>query len=253
MPKRLAILAASLGAALLLILPVASASAASPWWQVLTGARPTHLWEPKDASEVQEIETEKVSVFGLELPFVAKVEVGGSGVIGCLGTGDLFGTPAGFFCELETGFPAVETAAQLETMLEGPYGAGEVEVTGGPVTVAPFEVKTAWGLPVKVTPILFGGEIPLGTVSTKFLSEGSGRLYLTLTNLGDAPLDATSTPLTITDELPEGALAYDAEALAGAKGEAGPVNCTVQSTSLVKCSFEDELPSYEAIEVEIPV
>ncbi|HXS46431.1 MAG TPA: hypothetical protein VN756_03100, partial [Solirubrobacterales bacterium] len=257
MSKRLTILIASLGVAFLLVLPVASASATSPWWQVISGARPTHLWEPKDDTEVQEVKTETVNLLGLIFPVVAKVEVGGS-VVGCLaGGGEFFGTPASAFCEMETGFPGTETAAQFETLLEGPYGAGEVEVSGGPTAAAPFVVSTPgkWVAPIKLTPVLVFG-FPLGKASAKVLSEGSGRLNLTITNLGDAPLDATSTPLTITDELPEGALAYDVEAFAGAAGttaEGGPVSCAVQSTSLVKCTYEDEIPSYEAIEVEIPV
>jgi hypothetical protein len=254
MPKRLAMVAASISAALLLILPAASASAASPWWQIVDGARPTHLWEPVDELEVQEVKTEMadLSYIGPYKVFAAKVEVGGS-IVGCLSGGDLLGFPGSFFCELETGLPGAETAAEFEAMLEGPYGAGEVEVTGGPVGGAPFQVATQWDRPVKVTPIVFAGEIALGTASSQILSEGSGRLFLILTNLGNAPLDATSTPLTIVDELPEGVLAYDVEGVAGARGEAGTVDCALPSTSLVSCTFEDELPSYEAIEVEIPV
>lgn len=249
MPKRLVILAASLGAILLIAMP-AAASAAEPWWQILSGSRPTHLWEPKDAAEVQEVKTELIE----GIIFVGKVEVQGS-VIGCLNKGDLteFGITGNELCEMTTGFPASESAAELETMLEGPYGAGEVEVTGGPAGT-PFQVHTDWGVaPVKVEPSLLFEAIPLGTASSEIVSEGSGRLFVNLTNLGDAPLDATSTPLTITDELPEGVIAYDVEAFAGAQAAAGPVECDVKSASTVSCTFEDELTSYEAIEVEIPV
>ena len=59
MPKRLARLfaLAVTATALLGALFAGSASAApSPWWQVLDGSRPTHLWEATD--NVQEIETE---------------------------------------------------------------------------------------------------------------------------------------------------------------------------------------------------
>jgi hypothetical protein len=253
MSKRFATIAATLGAAVLLlaVLPIASASAAEPWWQVVTGSRPTNMWEPKDAEEVQEVKTEKINFFGEEL-FAGKVEVGGS-VVGCLAAGEAFGTPAGAFCESETGFSGVESAADFETMLEGPYGAGEVEVSGGPVGGAPFQVTTSWGVAsVKVTP--FGG---LGTASSKVVSEGSGRLVLTLTNLGDAPVDGSGTPVTITDELPEGVVAYDVEASAGGFDVYGgratpptPVSCVIGGGE-VACTYEGELPSYSAIEVEV--
>jgi hypothetical protein len=255
MPKRLATLAALIGATVLLLAapPVAPASAASPWWQVLTGSRPTNLWEPKDASETQEVKTTKF--FGLIA--AAEVEVNGS-LVGCLGTGSLaaFGGPsADELCEAETGFPASETAAEFEAMLEGPYGPGVVEVTGGPVGALPFELKSPW-LPaaVKVTVIqheLFGQTFPMGTASAEITSEGSGRLVLTLTNLGDAAVDGTATPVRIVDQLPEGLAAYDVVGVAGAEDVEGPVECAVEPPDEVACRFEGELPPYEAIEVEV--
>jgi hypothetical protein len=256
MPKRLSALATLVIAGVLLVtaLPTASASAAEPWWEVLTGSRPTNMWEPPDPQEIQEVKTQKVN-FGSEI-FAAKVEVAGS-VVGCLGAGEFFGNPASFFCESETGFPAAETAEQFETMLEGPYGAGKVEVTGGPVGVTPFQVTTDWGVaPLKVTP-LFGGA--MGIASTEITSEGSGRLVLTLTNLGTAPVDGSGTPVTIVDKLPEGVVAYDVEAVAGqfdafgnrAKPTPTPVECAVEAPDEVACSYEGQLPPYEAIEVEI--
>jgi hypothetical protein len=255
MAHRLRILALPLATALLFaLLPLGSASAASPWWQLVSGARPTNLWQPKDASEVQEVKTEKF--FGLI--FAAEVEVAGQ-VLGCLGTGDLSGfggQSADEICEGATGSAASETAAEFEAMLEGPYGAGQVQVSGGPVGALPFEIDSPWGPPVKVTPIpteFFGQIFPMGTASSEVLSQGSGRLFFTATNLGDAPLDATGVAAEVTDELPEGVIATGAEARAGAAGSAGPVACTVEAADQVVCKFEATLPSYEAIEVEIPV
>ncbi|HEY7456511.1 MAG TPA: hypothetical protein VH703_04470 [Solirubrobacterales bacterium] len=254
MSKRLAALAVTIGAVPLLILPAAQASAASPWWQVLPGSRPSNLWEADPAM------TQKVTgelFFGLIL--AARVEVGGE-TVGCLGAGTLagFGGPsADEVCEEATGFAASESAAELEALLEGVYGAGEVEVTGGPAGTLPFEIESAWGPAISASVIeaeLFGEVLPMGEgVGAELTSEGSGRLFVTLTDLGDAPVDATSTPLTIEDELPEGAVAYGAEGIAGYHGEAGPVDCEVPSGSRVVCEFEDELSSYEAIEVEVLV
>jgi hypothetical protein len=227
--NRLGYLTALVAAALcLLAIPVASASAApSPWWQVLTGSRPTNLWEPTD--NVQEIQTE----IGEFPPFGegagAKIEVGGKAV-GCLGTANFLGTA---ICESEFGFPPDETAAQLEATLESAYGTSAVAVSGGPVGVLT--------------------EFPgVGAASVKLLNAGgSGSLVLTITNLGDAAMDATGTPLTIVDELPDGVEATGVEAFAGVQGSAGPVECTVEANDLVSCTFAEVLPSYEAIEIEI--
>jgi len=247
MTKRLAAIATLVSAAMaLLALCSASAFASteeSPWWQVLTGSRPSNLWVPSDNE--QEIKTEVGSEFGLE-GVVALVEVEG-GVVGCLGSGT-----AAPFCG-SVGFAPTETAEQLETLLEGVFGTGAVEVTGGPVGGEPFRVIVP-GRPapeIAISPFL-------GTATSKLLAEGgSGRLVVTATNLGDAPVDASSTPLTIIDEMPTGVVAYTARGEAGrleggtGHGIAGPVDCQVVGGSLVSCKFEGELPSYEAIEIEI--
>ncbi len=250
MPKRLASLfaLAVTATALLGALFAGSASAApSPWWQVLDGSRPSHLWEASD--NVQEIETEKL--FGLI--FAAKVEVNGKAV-GCLGAGEVpeFSLTANALCEEKTGFPASETAAEVRTMLEGPYGP-TVEVSGGPVGSAPLEVRvpSQGAAPIKLDLIVFG-PFKLGTASVKVISPGgSGRLLVTITNLGDAPVIGTKVPVTITDELPEGAIATSVKASAGVTDVSGPVECEVKAPDEVICAFEGTLPSYESIELEV--
>lgn len=249
MASRLVKLTATLGALVLLIalLPVASATAApSPWWQVLDGSRPTNLWEPTD--NVQEIQSAINPGTGV---LAAEIRVGGS-VVGCLGTGTYFGFfTADQVCQMLGIAPeATETAAELEALLEGPFGTETVEVTGGPAAGDPFLVTTpGQGAPTIQVSV---SEPGFGTVSAKILSEGgSGRLILTLTNLGDAPVDGTETPVTIVDELPEGVIATGVEGFAGFLNEAGPVDCAVDTPSLVTCSFEGTLLPYQAIEVEI--
>lgn len=247
--RRLLLLALSTAA--LAVMPTVPVSAAEPWWQVVTNSRPTHLWEPADAAMAQKVTGAKF----FDLIFAAKVEVGGE-TVGCLGSGSLaaFGGPsADEVCEAETGFPASETAAEFETMLEAPYGAGEVEVSGGPAGTAPFDVSSPWGPPIELT-VLEALGFPAGqNVSSEVVSEGSGRLVVTLTNLGNAPVDAAGAPLEVVDQLPAGAAAYGVEAEAGGNGSAGPVACTVESAAEVRCSFEAELPPYEAIELEVSV
>jgi len=247
MPKRLVTLAATL--MLLAALPISSASAAEPWWQVLTGSRPTNMWEPKDATDTQEVTGEKF--IGM---LAVKVEVAGQ-VVGCLGSGEFLGlVTADQLCEAETGLPAREEAAEFEAMLEAPYGSGKVEVTGGPAGSAPFVVKSPWGPPIQLTVLeFFGFKMGQGVRST-VTSEGSGRLALTLTNLGDEAVDGSGTPVTIVDKLPEGAIVTGVEAVAGALDKHGPVKCAVNSgDDEVVCAYKGQLPPYEAIEVEVQI
>jgi hypothetical protein len=257
MPKRLVSLAALVGALLLLIVP-SSASATSPWWQILDGARPSHMWEPSSESEVQELEvTEKL--FGAVAAI--KIELGGE-VVGCLGSGTFFKT-ADEFCEEATTYDADETAAELEATLEAAYG-GDVEVSGGPAGVAPFEVTTPgrWVEPLQLTPVNFFG-FDLGNARAEVLSEDSGNLVITVTNLGDAPVDAVPKPgspvepVEIVDKLPDGVVAYAAQGSAGIRvqdqteGDAGPVECAIEAPDEVLCSFEGVLFPYAAIEIEV--
>jgi hypothetical protein len=260
MSNRLVAIATALVAALVLLglLPIASVSAAEPWWQLLTGSRPTNMWEPKDATETQEVTGE--SFFGAI--FAAKVTVAGE-VVGCLGSGSLEfigGPSAKTACEEATGFPASETAGKFEEMLEGPYGTGKVVVSGGPAGSAPFEVESPWGPPISLSVIQVNtefGPFLAGTASSKVTSEGSGRLVLTLTNLGDEAVDGSGTPVRIVDKLPQGATAYSVEAAAPRFGDQPgggpriPVQCAVEAADEVACTYEGEVTPYEALEVEV--
>jgi uncharacterized repeat protein (TIGR01451 family) len=259
MSKRLALTLAALAVALttLAAMPL-SASAASPWWQILDGSRPSNLWEPTDS--VQEIKTAKVDFAGEEV-LIAKVEVDGE-TVGCMAAGNFApaeGAPAAFICAVVFGLPVIETAEQLQEALEGPYGAGEVEVTGGPAGGEPFIVTVEGrSVPsVQVSPVQPGEGAPfLGEAETTVLSVGgSGRLVVTVTNLGNKAVDASEEPVTVVDVLPQGVIASSAEGFAGARDVDGPVDCEVEDAGKqVTCTWEgEELPAYESIEIEIPV
>ncbi|HEY1689927.1 MAG TPA: hypothetical protein VGF95_13825 [Solirubrobacteraceae bacterium] len=211
----------------------APAAAASSWWQVFTGARPTHLSLPTE--EVQEIKTA-----GL---LVGKLEVKGS-VVGCLGSKA--------FCEalaLTPAFPALETAAQVQSALEAAYG-GSVAVTGGPVGGAALVVKTPGRFPtaVTLTPVAGSGEV--------VLTGGSGQVVVMATNLGETAVSGASTPVSIDDVLPQGVTATHVEAVAGVsevllgEGQRGPVVCAQPAGP---CTFAGSLLPYERIEVTIDV
>ncbi len=249
------LLAAALALCALAAAPAASAQAPSPWWQLLSGSRPTNLQPAPDQSEVQEVKT------GLDAGgeiLVAPIKAGGE-TIGCLGAGEFLGQSADQHCKTATGglFEATETKAEFLAVLEAAYG-GVVEVSGPEALgEGAFTVTT----PGRWVPALEAesyslGPFPLGSASSEVISEGSGLLTITLTNLGNAEADATGDTLQIHDSLPPGAQAYEARAIAGGTGEAGPVDCTideVEETSELECSFEGKLPPYEAIEVEVPV
>jgi hypothetical protein len=224
--------------ALLGLLFAGPASAApSPWWQVLDGSRPSHLWEASDS--VQEIKTEIGEVEGY-VGVLAFLEVEGNRVA-CLGQGG-----AGGLCEAFGFPPALETASQVEAALETAYGQ-DVEVSGGPVGADPFVVKAhGYVPPITIGPFL------VGKVTNEVLSPGgSGRLLVTITNLGDAPADGTEVPVTIKDELPEGAIATGVNAIAGVQNKSGPVDCEVKAPDEVLCNFEGTLPPYVSIELEV--
>jgi hypothetical protein len=251
MPKRVAFLIAVVAVVtpLLALSPASASAAPSPWWQVLTGSYPTNLWKAEPG--VAEITTELREVAGFPQAAVG-VEVGGS-MIGCLGTK----TPnAESLCPVFAGGAQPSaTAPELEAMFNGALGDETVEVTGGPVGGGPFKLETPGAVPaIKLIPLPPKGAFTLGSAELKVINPGgSGRLVLTITNLGNAPVDATTTPVTITDELPEGVVASGAVGFAGAniKNPSGPVDCDLESETLVSCTFEGTLPSYEAIEVEI--
>ena len=125
-------LAATLAAAAALCaLAAAPAHAESPWWQLLTGSRPTNLQPAPDQSEVQEVRTAKFESEILGEAVAVPVELGGE-TVGCLGAGGLFGSPsAAQACEEQTGFAATETPAALAELLEGEgLYDGEVALAG---------------------------------------------------------------------------------------------------------------------------
>lgn len=239
MPNPLATIVATLGAVVVLIAGWAAptASAASPWWEVTTGSSPTNMWEPTDS--VQVIETEETPETGAVIALKAKNKS-----IGCLGTGSV-----AVFCPFAVGFPATETAGQLEALLETAFGTSAVEVTGGPVGGDPFVVTVPGRSAPNLTVATLIGKAQAETKSIG----GSGRLVVTLNNLGTAAVDGGANPVTIVDKLPAGMEAVEVEGLAGEGDIFGPVDCSIVSPSEVSCEFQGKLPPYQAIEVETSV
>jgi hypothetical protein len=246
MSKRLGLALAALAATFVCAAALpAVAGAASPWWQILDGSRPSNLWEPTDS--VQEI-TATMGDNGFGEAVVQKMEIQGK-PIGCLGSETFIGE---LFCPFFGGGPAIKTAAELKALLEPIYGS-DVEVTGGPVGVAPLVIT----VPDRSVPTIAfnedSGQVRIGTVVNNVVSPGgSGRLVVTITNLGNEAVEAEGLPVRIVDKLPEGVIATGYEAFAGVRNINGPVECEIETGGTeVSCTFENELPAYESIEIEI--
>jgi hypothetical protein len=84
---------------------------------------------------------------------------------------------------------------------------------------------------------------------------GHGTLVVFASNPGDGEIDGSATPVTFVERLPAGVTATSASgAVTGLGGYAevrGPVNCSVVSGSLVECTFQNQIPPYEGLEVKI--
>jgi hypothetical protein len=229
MSRRALLLVATLA---LLLVPAASAAAASPWWQIVPTSRPTNLGPPKN--EVQELRQ------GSEITLVFLDE----SIVACMGSP---------FCPIFLGLPNDETAAELQESLEAPgaYGPGNVEVSESPASSKRFLITSVGEDAGRyVSPI----SVNEGALAEVVTQGGSGRLAFTLINLGDAPVDATGVPLTITDALPPGVSAYGVEATTGTgisgPEEPAPATCELSNPSSLSCRFEGVLKPYEAIKVE---
>ena len=232
---------------LMTLVSIPSASAESPWWHLNSGSRPTNLQPGLAKNEVQHLTVtgsigETFVVLNITSQEAKEIEQGEK--------------EAPAFAELAVGDSAGAVQADLETV----YGAGNVEVAGGPgepIGSEPYIVTFKGALADQlVRPMntelsaLFGfaGE---AKVTQAALGRPDGQIVVMATNLGDK---STSGPVTITDKLPAGLTAVSIEGFAGARtGELanrGPVEC---SLSTLSCTFSNALPPYYPIEILIGV
>jgi hypothetical protein len=159
-------------------------------------------------------------------------------------------------------FKVDATPDELRTGLESVYGAGTVQVTGGPGDFAgdkPYVVTFAgsmadqavYPMEARYNPTAQGG---FATVTEVTRGAADGQIVLTASNLGDADVNGEATPLEITDSLPHGLRAVAIEGLAGERYEAGgnrgPVECTLATLT---CDFTGTLPPYDNMEIRISV
>jgi hypothetical protein len=231
---------AAVVAALLVAAPAHAATTPGPWWQLSSGSRPTNLKAGVAQNEVQEV---TVSATGGE--FV------------------LFEANFNFRF-----FPWNATHEEVQTGLEGIYGAGNVEVSGGPGDeegTSPYRITFTGVLgdqpvaPLSAVSLLSceGATGPNcraeATVVEKTRGKPDGEVVLTIANIGDASVDGATVPVQISDTLPPGLKAVGIAATEPEPGGSStqiPLSCSLETLS---CSSASGLAPYDQIEVRIAI
>lgn len=232
-----------------------SAAAASPWMHLGLSTNPTVLPEGHAQDEVQEL---NVAATGGEVSWVEPKSLREAEETGNL---ELLK----YAC-----FRYNAEDAEVQSALEGYYGAGNIEVSGGPGDpsgtkpyVLTFVGKLAdrpVGFAETSFPLcgLVGGGSLEGeaTLSEKTKGTPDGHLIVTVTNRGDANLSGMITPIEVEDALPAGASAVGVETIVGTPSDKlgrGPAQCTIPAPHSVHCLFEGRLAPYETLEIIIGV
>jgi hypothetical protein len=236
----------------------ASAEVLQPWWGVTSTARPSKIRAGIAKDEIQQL---KVDATGGEYALIEPKRLH-----------ELFEGRRTLGELLYTVLPYDASAATVQAALESKvYGAGNVQVSGGPgdaggtkpytitftgeLADQPLEpvvaevVGLAHALGV-VTPLSGGGES--ATVSVNQTGNPDGELVLSAENLGDAEANGETTPIVMTDALPPGLKAVAMEGLVDSrrKSTVVPVQCSVFA---MVCAYEGKLRPYELLEVRVLV
>jgi hypothetical protein len=241
----------ALAAGVLAVLGTATpAHALSPWWHLSSGSRPSTLQQGLAADEVQEVKVKATAgEFILSEPSAT-------------GQGEFFKTVNGKEEPEFAILPFDATAQEVQEGLEGiyGYGAGSVEVSGGPGDVTgskPYVVKFVGPLADQsLQPISTGFREFVNLTGEESVAEQhhgrpDGYITVTATNLGDAGVNGSSTPFTIADKLPVGLRAVGISGVAELSGANGAVgDCSLQSLA---CAFTGTLAPYFPAEVNIAV
>jgi hypothetical protein len=248
--RRLALITSLSTFAVLLV--AGSASAASPWWHLTSGSRPTNLHAGGGSNEIWQL---TINATGGEYAVFCGLS--------CFNAGHssiafpVFNAPA-------TG------SGSLQESLESLYGAGNIEVAGREEKVPgeEFVYTIVFGGELAARPValpqvknaLFGKELTGGRKEANLVETAKGQpdgeIILTAVNVGDAPVAGATTPVTLADTLPPGlqAVSVTGGLTAMHSGVAtldkGPVSCTLAT---LVCTFAGTMPPYAELEVRIGV
>lgn len=234
-----------------------SAESLSPWFHVASVSRPGYLQSGGVA--VDEVQDLVVSATGGDVVVIEPVSLE-EVLAGKRELGEL----------VDTSFPYNASHGEAQTALEVLYGAGNVEVTGGPVGKPvkvenePYHIRFTGNLSDHHIPLyntefsgLLGGLLGQATMTqvTEGAFQGS-EIVVSAINLGDGVADGEASPVRIVDRLPSGlrALFVEGNTRHNGSAEYGPVGCALRSSQMVECSFAGALlPPYAQVEVVIGV
>jgi hypothetical protein len=225
--------------------------AATPWWHLTSIARPTNLNPGLARDEIQQI---AVSATGGEVRVIEPVS--------------LEEVSNGESEDLKVAsFPYDANPQTVQSALEEAYGAGVVEVTGGPGdedASKPYTVRFEGDLgdqPLRLINTASSGEYGLqgtATVTESTAGRPDGEIVATAYNLGDAEVDDASAPAQVADQLPPGLRAVAIGGLRSspqgfANSEIGiRIPCSLASLT---CTLSGSAPlaPYDHLEVRIAV
>jgi hypothetical protein len=227
----------ALTAALALGAGSSAAQAAVPWWRLGIEQRPAGVSSGSARSEVQEL----VVSAGSGTFVLTRTETAGKS------TAEL---------------PFNVSAPALQSALEGLYGAGTIQVSGGVGDEAgdkPYVLSFGGALADQPVEPLFTGSSKLkgghSDVTSARRTEGrpDGQIVVLAENLGDALMEGATAPVTLSAVLPAGLHAVGISASAPeAEGgtERTPLACSLASLS---CTYEGKIAPYDALELRIDV
>lgn len=237
-PLRLAVLAAAVLGLLGPAASSASAQVSSPWWNLSSVSRPSRI-DPGVAADAEQT----LTVTATGGTFKLRREEN-------LASGE----------KETTALPFNVTHAALQAALEGIYGAGNVEVTGGPGNATgshPYTIGFRGALadqpifPLSVFPSL-AGPGKQAKIEAPQPGRPDAELSVTAINLGTADADGTTVPIEIADTLPPGLHAVGILAVAPGPGGSEPAAFPCVLATLT-CTFEGNIVPYDKLEVRIDV
>jgi hypothetical protein len=207
-----------------------SVFALSPWWRLASGSRPALLRSGLARDEVQSL---TVSATGGEFVLERRKKEGGASL--------------GSFS-----VPFNATVGELRTGLEGLYGAGNVEVTGG----NPYRIVFVGELADQVVrPIVVNASGLVGSASVDEVVAGrsDGEVVVSADNLGDFEVNGGVVPLVVKDVLPAGLRAVGISGTVPALGfinERQSLSCSLKALA---CEWGGLLAPLGQLEVRIGV
>ncbi len=242
--------------------PAQAEETLKPWWHLTSNAQPSYIQPGQAKDEVQ-----RLTVGANEGEYV----LGNEGV-----ESNVANQSNGSGYSENTDAEVGEEPEKLQEQLEGLYGAGNVEVTGGPGPggrnpYEVYEVKFVGRLADRfVNPMLVQSRSLDGTANVKTVVVGrpDGTIVVTATNLGDASASPATQPITIKDTLPAGLTAVGIEASAdespalefdGLECALGSLSCTLTQTppsfldEYGKAIYKPMVPPSENIQMRIAV